>query len=55
MILEWIHQVLGNLVRTCNIKENYVDEDELWSGILAVVSFGIRSTKIRLKDIVRAN
>ena len=28
-ILEWIQRVLGNLVRTCNITENYVDEDDL--------------------------
>ena len=29
-ILERIHQVLGNLVRTCNITETYVDEDDPW-------------------------
>ena len=27
-ILERIHQVLGNLVRNFNIRENHVDEDD---------------------------
>ena len=27
-ILERIHQVLGNLVQTCNITQTYVDEDD---------------------------
>ena len=27
VVLERIHQVLGNLVRIFNIKETYVDED----------------------------
>ena len=25
-VLEQIHQVLGNLVQTCNITQSYVDE-----------------------------
>ena len=33
-ILERIHQVPVNLVRTCNITQTYVDEGDPWSGIL---------------------
>ena len=49
VILERIHQVLGNLVRTCNITQTYVDEYEPWSGILAAASFAILSTTNSLK------
>ena len=38
-ILERIKQVLVNLVWTCNITQNYVDEDDPWLGILAAASF----------------
>ena len=48
-ILERIHEVLGNLVQTCNITEIYVDKDDPWSGILAAASFAIISTTNRLK------
>ena len=45
-----IHQVLGNLVRICNISnQTYVDEDELWMGILDVSVFAICSTTNSLK------
>ena len=48
-ILEWIHQVLGNLVSTCNITQTYVDKDDPCSFILAASSFAICSTTNRLK------
>ena len=48
-ILERIHQVLGNLVRTCNITQTYVDEYDSWSGILSASAFAITSTTNRLK------
>ena len=39
-VLERIHQVLGNLVRTFNIStQTYVDEDYSWTGILAAAEF----------------
>ena len=41
-ILERIHQVIGNLVRTYNIKQTNVDKDYPCSGILAVEAFAIR-------------
>ena len=34
-ILERIHQVIGNLVRTFNITKTYVGKDDPWLGILA--------------------
>ena len=43
-ILERIHQVLGNLVRTYNIQEVYIVDAGLWMGITAVVAFAVRST-----------
>ena len=48
--LERIHQVLGNLVWTCNITQTYVDEDEPWSGILVTASFEIHLTQNSLKS-----
>ena len=48
-ILERIQKVLGNLVRTCNITQTYVDKDEPRSDILAAEWFSIRSTTNRLK------
>ena len=34
-ILEQIHQVIGNLVHTFNIRETYVEEENTWLDILA--------------------
>ena len=48
-ILERIHQVLGNLVRTCNITQTYIDEDDPWLGILTTTAFKTRSTTNMLK------
>ena len=48
-VLEEIQQVLGNLVRTYNISQTYVDEDDPWSGILATAAFSIFSTTDRQK------
>ena len=46
-ILKHIHQVIGNLVLTCNITQTYNDKDDPWSGILAAASFVIISTTNR--------
>ena len=48
-ILKRIHQVLGNLVQTCNIAQTYADEDDPWSGILSAAYVEIRSTTNRMK------
>ena len=49
-LLERIHQVLGNLVRTFNIStQTYVNKYEPWTGILSAAEFEIRSTTNRKK------
>ena len=42
-LLEQIHQVLVNLVRTYNITQLYVDKYNPWSVILSVAAFEIQS------------
>ena len=49
VLLEWIHQVLWNLVWKFNIAQNYVDKDDPWSGILAAAPFEICLPTNRLK------
>ena len=46
-ILKNIHQILGNLVLTCNITQTYDDKDDPWSGILAAAAFVIFPTTNR--------
>ena len=43
-ILEIIQQVIANLVRTHDLKNNYLDEDDPWSGIIAATDFAVRNT-----------
>ena len=43
-IIERVHQVLGNMIRTFELEKNYIDEDDPWSGILSAAAFAIRST-----------
>ena len=43
-IVERIHQVLGNLLRTYKLQETYADEADPWMGILAASAFALRST-----------
>ena len=55
-VLERIHQVLGNLVQTFNIpNQTYVDENDLWKGILAAAAFEISHQIIGKKIIVLSN
>ena len=42
-ILEIIHQVIANSVRTFKFKNNYLDKDYPWSAILATTAFPVRS------------
>ena len=48
-ILEQIHQVLGNIVRTFNIQQTCVDKNDQWTVILAAAEFTICSTASRQK------
>ena len=41
IVLEQIHQVIGNIVRTYNINKSYVDEDDPWLVILTATYFTI--------------
>ena len=38
-----IHQVIANLVLTFDLQNNYLDEDDPWSGILSATAFVVQS------------
>ena len=44
-IFEIFHSVIGNRVRTYNIKDTYLYKDDLWPGILEVAEFKVFSTE----------
>ena len=43
-IVERIHQVIGNMIRTFELEDNYLDNQDPWKGILSATAFAIRST-----------
>jgi len=43
-IVERIHQVIANIIRTFELETNYLDEEDPWKGILCATAFAIRST-----------
>ena len=43
-IVERVHQVIGNIIRTFELEDNYLDEDDPWKGILSATAFAVRST-----------
>jgi hypothetical protein len=43
-IVERVHQVIGNIIRTFDLESNYLDEDNPWKGILSATAFAVRST-----------
>ena len=43
-IVERIHQVLGNLIRTFDNEERTIDRSDPWTGVLSATAFAIRST-----------
>ena len=43
-IVERVHQVLSNMVRTFELEDHYLDAKDPWKGIISAVSFAIRST-----------
>ena len=47
--IDIIHQVLGNLVRTYNLQETYVDDVDPFMGILVAAAFAVQSTYHRAK------
>ena len=48
-IVERRQQLLGNLERTYNLQETYVDDSDLWMGILAAEAFAVHSMYHRNK------
>ena len=43
-IVERVHQVIGNIIRTFELQDNYLDEKNPWKGILSATAFAVRST-----------
>ena len=43
-IVERIHQVIGNIIQTFELENNYLDEENPWKGILSATAFAVRST-----------
>ena len=41
-IIERVHQTIGNVLRTFNVKD--IDDEDPWTGILAATIFKIRAT-----------
>ena len=50
IIIEIIHQVLGNLVRAYNLHKNYIYDNYPWMRVLEASSFSVQSTYHRIKD-----
>ena len=43
-IVECVHQTIGNMIRTFELEDNYLDEDDPWKGLLAAAAFAVRAT-----------
>ena len=43
-IIERVHQVLGNLIQTFELEDNYMDKKDPWAGILTAAAFALHST-----------
>src|SRR5687767_7612144 len=42
-VVERIHQVIANMVRTFELETNYLDKDDPWKGVLSATAFAVRS------------
>ena len=42
--MERIHQVIGNINKTFDLENNYLDDNNPWKGILAATAYVVRST-----------
>ena len=54
-IVERIHQVLGNMIRSFELQTNYLDETDPWKGILTASAFAIRHTYDLSYDIAEVS
>jgi transposase InsO family protein len=43
-IVERVHQVIGNIIHTFELENNYLDDNDPWKGILSATAFAVRST-----------
>ena len=43
-ILERLHQTIGNMIRTFELENYVLDDDDPWKGILSAAAFAVRST-----------
>src|SRR5210317_1943070 len=43
-IVERVHQVIGNIICTFELEDNYLDKTDPWKGILSATAFAVRST-----------
>jgi hypothetical protein len=37
-IVERVHQVIGNIIRTFELESNFLDEEDPWKGILSATA-----------------
>ena len=43
-IIERVHQTIGNIIRTFNVRKMTLDDQNPWDGILASTMFALRAT-----------
>eukprot|EP00957_Ditylum_brightwellii_P182922 13933793-Ditylum_brightwellii.AAC.1 len=43
-IIERVHQIIGNMIRSIEVHDTNIDEKDPWTGILSVVRFTTRAT-----------
>ena len=43
-MIERVHQTIGNIIRTFELQENYLDEEDPWKCILSATAFAVRAT-----------
>jgi hypothetical protein len=43
-IVERVHQVIGDIICTFELENNYLDDNDPWKGILSATAFAVRST-----------
>ena len=43
-ILERVHQTIGNIIRTFELQDNYLDEEDPWTGVLSAAAFAVCAT-----------
>ena len=52
-ILEIIHQVIANLIRTFDLQNNYLNKDNPWLGIVEAMDFSVHIMHHKTSQIRR--